>query len=118
MFWMDGESAADPAAAALDGAWQMLVELRTGFPEIRSAYSISDAVKAARCLDRMVGKARKVAPSLSAGWPTIATDVAAAASVLRVEPDHEQAWARLMTLADELETAIAHQATHRAPSED
>lgn len=117
MFWMDGDSRPDAAEAALDGAWQLLVELRTGFPEIRSAQAVGDLVKAARCLDRMAAKAQKVGPRL-VRLPDIAEHVAAATTRLKAQPDDDAAWSMLSTLADELEEGIAHATMHRNASDD
>ena len=112
---MDGHSTPDEADTPLESAWELLVELRTGFPEIRQAHTVGDTRTAIRCLDRLVGKTGRLAPILC-GWPKLAEDVAAAAAALKANSSDVDAWLKLEKLADELEEGIAHATMRRNAS--
>lgn len=117
VFWMDGGWKADEADAPLESAWELLVELRTGFPEIRYANSIGDKRMSARCLERLVAKAGRLGPILC-GWPNLARDVAEAAAQLKSNPADADAWLKLESLADELEEGIANATMRRNTTDE
>jgi hypothetical protein len=102
MTWQ-GAPLSQPAANA---AWELVVELRTGFPEISTAFAAGDRAKARHCLDRFPAKAIKAAAWLGDSWPTLADDIDRAVAALKAEPGDEAAWRELTEIASELEDAI------------
>jgi|KBSSwiStaDraftv2_1062776.scaffolds.fasta_scaffold137370_3 hypothetical protein len=109
---MDGEAVPDPADLALLSAWALLVELRTGVLEIRSAFAERNRQLATRCLVRLLESARRVAPLLC-GSPNVAREVAVATFQINNDPDDQDAWCRLERLAAEVEEGIAHATARR-----
>jgi hypothetical protein len=112
VYTRDGETVPDATDVALLSAWKLLVELRTGLPEIRSAFARRDSDMATQCLVRLIDNARKVAPLLC-GSPSLAREVAVATFRIRNDPDDRDAWFKLESLADEVEEGIAQATTRR-----
>lgn len=102
--WSDDDAMSHDA---LNAAWTLIVELRTGIPEIQLAASEGDIRKINRCLDALVSKARRHGLHVRRQWPRLAEQVRAVAESLRSDVNDQKAWQALMELADELEAVIA-----------